>query len=847
MNGGPETAYRTVSYHTRGGTSTRQVSREVWRNYYRKWTVEYDQEQMEGFRKQKQKEFWDSIQFEEDITPYREKTDKISSLGSAPFTKPFWITFGVGDDAGTYAPAQYVKLVKIDYGLSPRKLRTLTLHFVPSAGLMGLEAQPELLEVLRGTNQVEYQAEVTLFNQDKSKAKSPIVAIPELITRAYSKALGVDTEVEYLTFELETFIRKKFSEAAISVYQQDLKSGMVNPTTAIGVPGALFAGPAAPPSAHIKAAPPVAGKEAVKVLANYLVKTLPSGSGGASTSNAGTIFREDDNHRKIMKETEDLDYTKHNEVLIRFYTKVCKLFYKSLGLEYRCWFTDIDGNKISYLPFDRKLAETNSTSMRNFVRDRRHAMEAKISIKGRTVAGKPDPSPAGLSRAIKVTLATLNGTNKPPILINYPEEDFLTKWHTANGTQERKHNNVVFLVTPALYSALVKGYGNKYVKKLKGINTGKLQKFVDTYAAFFRSSPTIGRIEGLHDPYAYLSAKSRMLGSERLLVTDDQRGKITSTAQLEKHLRENKIPLFVYGFKNSNVLDFKFDLKMWYAQFLRLIPQSLRNSMLSTALIDPNNPKGLLPLALALDLIKSDKSGEALEKYLDAMWDDAEEELVAAKGGSTRSTRQNPFNPNINATQPFGGTTTGSTATQNATLLLNTADFATGSNKQNERAQEEYFSQTWTDEKTVNALRASVLPPRDEFKARIKKLLLLILNEEAYSPRINVQSSEDSKMLGVLNSVQDRLQSQGGFRGTITTLPLFQIMSPTMIGRSSILYMVESQVYSNAKLNNSIPYKTWLSGEYWILGYEGIIEKGKVTSSFDIVKKPYLRNVTIEE
>ena len=91
--------------------------------------------------------------------------------------------------------------------------------------------------------------------------------------------------------------------------------------------------------------------------------------------------------------------------------------------------------------------------------------------------------------------------------------------------------------------------------------------------------------------------------------------------------------------------------------------------------------------------------------------------------------------------------------------------------------------------------------------------------------------------------IHSTLETQGGFRGTLTTLPIFQILSPAMIGRAALLYIVEPQIFSNDKLNNKVPYNTWLSGEYWILGYEAEISDGKITSSFQVLKKPYLKNV----
>ena len=266
---------------------------------------------------------------------------------------------------------------------------------------------------------------------------------------------------------------------------------------------------------------------------------------------------------------------------------------------------------------------------------------------------------------------------------------------------------------------------------------------------------------------------------------------------------------------------------MWWAQFLRLVPESLKNGILSAALGNPGDEYSNQTLLTAMDYAKTDKSGFELDQFLEDLWYSAQQAMVEQSGEEFEDPRHvediEAFE--LRRREQGLGIGFGEEDINTAFELRDLSDFAQGTPSKN----------------------SSDLPPLDIFKARIKQLIMLTLNAQAFVPKFQADSASDKRAWKDVMGIQNRLQSQGGFRGTITTLPLFQIMTPTMIGRAALLYFVEPQIFSNDKLNNTIPYKTWLSGEYWILGYEGIISGGEVTSKFNILKKPYLRNVTIEE
>ena len=77
------------------------------------------------------------------------------------------------------------------------------------------------------------------------------------------------------------------------------------------------------------------------------------------------------------------------------------------------------------------------------------------------------------------------------------------------------------------------------------------------------------------------------------------------------------------------------------------------------------------------------------------------------------------------------------------------------------------------------------------------------------------------------------------FSGTLSTLPIFSIMSPAKtISSRALLYFVEPEFTLSPVENNSKYRSTWLSGEYYIVGYEVEITKDDIISRFNVIKNP---------
>ena len=103
----------------------------------------------------------------------------------------------------------------------------------------------------------------------------------------------------------------------------------------------------------------------------------------------------------------------------------------------------------------------------------------------------------------------------------------------------------------------------------------------------------------------------------------------------------------------------------------------------------------------------------------------------------------------------------------------------------------------------------------------------LVLNPE-------MQSEALEKILLMKQKLETRV-----FTGTLNTLPIFSIISPAKtITSRALLYFVEPEFTLAPVEKNSRYRSTWLSGEYYIVGYEVEITTGDIITRFNIVKNP---------
>ena len=766
---------------------------------------------------------------------YYDLSQEIRRLGGLPFTQKFWISFGVGDDISTYAPAQLANLVKIEYGLNANDVRTFVLHFVPTPGLLSVEANPHMLNAIRGADRVQYQVKETLVDK-KGNARSPLSAVESIVEKIHAMVMGTDTRVFCLTFDIEEGVRKKFNECIASTLYQQLKPQFPN-TKLTSEKLTEWGG--------------------FEKLSKYLAESSFAEVGDVRflTGVSYNVSRFDNPNDDLTALLVNVEKEAHQQFTLdtwgrgiegpsppvvsgfrnsfdtfSFYLKVLRMFFTELGFQFKASFYNTKNVKVQWFPFAKSLDGSINTlnagknlkklTKREFVFEAMQYFIVEIGMVANT--------PLELKRGIDGAIAQLDSQGKPPLTLNYSETAFLHAWErqTNRNNPRQVPPNVVFIINRGLWGALVKGKGHDHINsKLNNLpnwQKDKLTWFVNAYNQVIQSDSPVGDVPGLFNPYSYLSAENRQLNGKSFMSTFDALGKFESPDAYENYLRSNRIPLFNYGFTNSNILDFNFDLNMWWAQFLRIVPESLKNVLLTASIGDPKQGFTNHAFKTAVDLAQSDLSGEKLEEFLNKLYDEAADDFLHDTGMDATVARENEvFKFNAISRIAVNSPTVTPRQIQNAYAI--------------------------SDPEERKAAKTAIFPTKEEFKQRMKQCILLILNTSDYAAKFISQTWNDNNSLEDLLSIQDRMATQGGFRGTITTLPLFQIMTPTMVGRTALLHFVEPQIQSNAKLNNEIPFKTWLSGEYFILGYEATIADGEITSKFDILKKPYLKNTSIIE
>ena len=236
-------------------------------------------------------------------------------------------------------------------------------------------------------------------------------------------------------------------------------------------------------------------------------------------------------------------------------------------------------------------------------------------------------------------------------------------------------------------------------------------------------------------------------------------------------LRKKRMPVFNYGFKNSNVLDFNFDFKPWYAYLIDIIPTTVVNGMISRAVKELDLTE---QIAGVLDLKKTDEFKRQIEDYYDK---------------------------NISS--------------------------AAISNEIS---------------KVIDIGRAKYSELREQDQRTVFVNTMIAFFSRVFQSSTSVEhllvDPTDRDVVNSLLSLRHKLSTKT-FTGTITTLPLFSLMSiGKTLGSRALLYFIEPEVVRTEGYNSEVPRSTWLSGQYIIVGYEVVIRDGDIKTSFNIVKEP---------
>jgi hypothetical protein len=777
--------------------------------YFRKITPVYDDEAIK-----KRREELESLYSLEFLTKNKYEKRAKDIKNKNPFLERAWISFGVGDKLSTYAPAMNVKLFNVEYGLSPDKVRTLKLKFVPSTGLAGLEVDANMISKVTGTQDIEYSPTVTL---ESTKITSIATAMALLIEKSYSMVVGNDCNVYYLCYDLKEQIEKKFAEVCYDRIRAKVSEHY-------GVKG--------------KPSPFLNEKitNEVKGIYKYLLSNNRDTYGGDNFR--GHINRRA-RTRVIEGRRDDLATApEFTEFEVESLWRGClSLFFKSIGIEYNSYFNVPGGRKIDFALFDQRMdALEISTNRQRVISSRRHFLRAATESNQHEIALHAK-SPEDMNNKVNNIVRLLNSKGDNSLILNFPEREFLVKFNTLVKTHDAFSTMSVdqaaaFVVTRKLYKSVIQGKGWDYFDNIEdnsNSNSLFLEYFIDAHHETLRQSPVIEATDGFPDPYEYLSTAERRIDKNFKLITATTNDELKSSGGFENYLRENKIPLFVYGFKNSNILNFNFDLQSWFYQFLRVIPSSLKNNLLSSAL-KIGNGNNLDILSTALDVLKdegtaSEEFNKVIEELYYIMVDDFQAEYPASDRRSSR--------PRLDLSSRV------------REILKENYVNSNSSNNEDRGSSIKPNPNPLKVEDPNNPDVTFTIPNFEQFKLRVTRLLLGIIEHEGYQPNLNIKSFDDLNMMDTWQSVQDKVAARSTFAGTIECFPICSIVSPLVVGRTAFVYMVEPYIMSDYSMKGETEAITWLSGEYWIMGYEVKISNGTISTSFDIQKKPQIRSLEI--
>ena len=274
-----------------------------------------------------------------------------------------------------------------------------------------------------------------------------------------------------------------------------------------------------------------------------------------------------------------------------------------------------------------------------------------------------------------------------------------------------------------------------------------------------------------------------------------------SEEEFRSILSEYRIPVFNYGLKNSNVRSCDFDLAPWYGYFLDVIPTTILTGLISASLKNE-------PAVQKIQQFYNDLSGDpaqSVDLAIDTFWkENIEESIDELKYTGFIDPKTKKVNPAFpKALHKVSGDIASVLSVQTLAQL--------------------------------SLAGAEALP---DFTEVVKDYLRVTLGAPSIASKLVLNPEMQSEALEKILLMRQKLGSRT-FSGTLSTLPIFSIMSPAKtISSRALLYFVEPEFTLSPVENNSKYRSTWLSGEYYIVGYEVEITKDDIISRFNVIKNP---------
>ena len=129
------------------------------------------------------------------------------------------------------------------------------------------------------------------------------------------------------------------------------------------------------------------------------------------------------------------------------------------------------------------------------------------------------------------------------------------------------------------------------------------------------------------------------------------------------------------------------------------------------------------------------------------------------------------------------------------------------------------------------------LPHRQLFIDNMYNFMITILSRPSTSRSILFDPGTDhSEIVNDILNIRSKLSNRT-FVGRVTTVPFFSLMSMAKtLGKPALLYFLEPEAMASNEYKEGGGRNTWLSGEYYIVGFEVRIAGNSVTTSFNLLK-----------
>lgn len=883
----------------------------------------------------------------------------LGNVAREPYTKPLFITFGIGPDMNLWSPVQKAQLVTLEYNLTAEGVKKYIIKCVANTGLLALGELQSVEQYVKGTERTEYRASYPFIyskKQEEWRVNSPIQVVIKLLTKLLKQVLK---EPPFLLFQdLEKVLMGRWSKAVINYFRQTTEvlyheklikdthfandhfdtdqlaikvARMVAPVegaklrtleqggTLLGLGAEAAVGrkedlealgfivdSAGPDlntdeldsmfneylemrASHGLPLPPTLTTETIEknrvwfgtwpgsysAMGGGVVKfiipaqgdlpklafktkshrsqleawTQLSGgrlpgyisgfltahpTGDASPRSVWDTSRRGGAHiaqprnppgtYAELKERAAAHFNKNYVNLNYVSIDKTKLYaiYKAAGKEF---FEDLGFTLVERTRWaDTMMKETHlygpAVTKDTFERNSNVGVPLDVEI-------KKDNSKE-VSNALGEFLSNMDlKPQDEPLILGFSELSLLNKFRNtpalidagfdATGDELQQMKTIIIATSVRIVSSIINGTeldelkDNKLytelLKLFKGFKKAEPSLAIKDAPAFsplfanpdLETTQLPGQTNGVPN---YLSVFGNLgkLGRQEPFRTNEE---------FNQALAEERIPVFNYGFKNSNVISFNFNLRPWYAYFLDVIPTTIMTGLISAALTKEPVLKTVLSF---YNNIKGDPN-VAIQKAIAKFWkENVADPLTTIKLGS------------------------GLIKALTRTGVVPGTKFL--------QKHKKGIAQIAKTAASINAVRSlgnlamGDVKDLPSFKKVVTAYLRLALSSPSLTQRLIVNPEMQSTSLQKLLTMRQKLATRV-FTGTLTTVPIFSIISPARtISSKALLYFVEPEFMMSPVEKNSTLRSTWLSGEYYIVGYKVEFSGSEITTEFDVVKNP---------